>query len=99
MHLSRFFHAKILLWSSTLVVLTLLSAGLQPARRAQEHSGHEMHAGMSMPLDGAAGTPNQAKLLADKRESEFNHHLAGLFVLVAGLIILADGSLHERLRF
>ena len=52
-----------------------------------------------MPMDGAAGIPSQAKLLADKRESEFNHHLAGLFVLLAGLIILADGSLHDRLRF
>ena len=98
MHLSRFFHANILLWSSTLVVLTLLSAGLQPLR-AQEHSGHDMHTGMSMPMDDAAVTPSQAKLLADKRESEFNHHIAGLFVLLAGLIILADGSLHDRLRF
>lgn len=63
-----------------------------PAVSAQDHSPHDMHAGMSMPADDA--TP--AKLLADKRESEFNHHLAGLLVLVAGLFLLADVSVRER---
>ena len=29
----------------------------------------------------------QAKLLADKKESEFNHHLAGFFVVLAGVFI------------
>jgi len=34
-------------------------------------------AGMSMPLELGADPTAEAKLLADKRESEFNHHLAG----------------------
>lgn len=37
-----------------------------------------------------------AKRLADKRESEFNHHLVGLFVLFAGTFILAQERLGKR---
>lgn len=39
---------------------------------------------------------DQAKLLADKQESEFNHHLAGLFIVAAGLLILAQERLARR---
>jgi hypothetical protein len=38
----------------------------------------------------------QAKRLADKQESEFNHHLAGLFIVVSGLLILAQERLARR---
>jgi hypothetical protein len=42
-------------------------------------------------------TPAQkAKHLADKRESEFNHHLAGALVILAALFFLAQGSLTKR---
>jgi putative copper resistance protein D len=64
--------------------------------RAEDHSGHSMHEGMSMPTDSHIDGATQAALLAWKRESEFNHHLAGLLVLLAGLLILADGSLRQR---
>lgn len=37
-----------------------------------------------------------AKHLADKKESEFNHHLAGFFVIVAGIFILSQGYLEKR---
>ena len=38
-------------------------------------------------------TPAQkAKHIADKRESEFNHHLAGVLVIIAALFFLAQGS-------
>ena len=57
---------------------------------------HDMHAGMSMPVDEALDPARQAKLLADKRESEFNHHLAGFFVVLAGLFILAEANLRDR---
>jgi copper resistance protein D len=53
------------------------------------------HAGMVMddrPLDPAAA----AKLQQDKRESEFNHRLAGLFVALAGLLILLEEPLKTR---
>ena len=49
-----------------------------------------------MPMDGPLDPATEAKLAADKRESEFNHHLAGLLVLAAGLFLLADGSIRER---
>ena len=51
-----------------------------------------MHEGMSMPMDSHIDVVSQAELLAYKRESEFNHHLAGLLVLIAGLVMLAEGS-------
>jgi hypothetical protein len=37
-----------------------------------------------------------AKRLADKRESEFNHHLAGFFVVLAGIFIFGEDSLAKR---
>src|SRR5690242_2182971 len=84
---SRSAFAHLLLLAATASLFLTL-----PAVRAQDDSPHDMHAGMSMSPDDA--TP--AKLLADKRESEFNHHLAGVLVLVAGLFLLADISIRER---
>ncbi len=59
------------------------------------HAGHEMSMPMET-LDAAAQAARQAKLLADKRESEFNHHLAGTLLILAGVFILAEGSLRRR---
>jgi hypothetical protein len=74
-----------------------------PLARAlgQDHSMHEGHANhkMSMPaepLDPVAKAVYEAKLLADKRESEFNHHLAGILVILAGVFILGEGTLWHR---
>ena len=55
---------------------------------------HEGHEGMNMgtPED----EPSPEKLAADKRESEFNHHLAGFFVVLAGIFILAQDRLSAR---
>ena len=66
----------------------------QPLSRAQDHSMPAGHEGMVM--DDSAPGPSPAKLLADKRESEFNHHLAGFFVVLAGIFILAEGRLSAR---
>ena len=56
---------------------------------------HGEHEGMSMPMDSSEDeTP--AKILADKRESEFNHHLAGFLVLTAGIFIFAEGNMRGR---
>jgi putative copper resistance protein D len=53
------------------------------------------HADMQMPT--APEDPAVvAKRLADKRESEFNHHLAGVFVVLAGLFILGEDKLAKR---
>jgi putative copper resistance protein D len=66
----------------------------QPSMHAQDHAMPAGHEGMVM--DDSAPGPSPAKLLADKRESEFNHHLAGLFVVLAGIFILAEGRLSAR---
>src|SRR5262245_7350172 len=58
-----------------------------------DHSGHDMST-MNAPTTPA----QQAKLLADKKESEFNHHLAGFFVVLGGAFILFQGPLGKRLK-
>jgi copper resistance protein D len=79
--------------------LFLCFALIPRSARAQEPAMPSHHEGMSMsmpmdehPLDAAA----QAKLLKDKKESEFNHHLAGLFVFLAGIFILFEEPLKNR---
>jgi copper resistance protein D len=65
------------------------------------HHDHGTQEGMSMPMDDSAqmDPAQQSKLLADKKESEFNHHLAGFFVILAGLFILVQGTLAQRWLF
>jgi putative copper resistance protein D len=70
---------------------------------AQDHSTDDSHEGMdmdhhSMDMQMDDGSPDHSpeKLLADKRESEFNHHLAGFFVILAGVLILAEPRLSTR---
>lgn len=73
-----------------LLLASFLAAGT-PAQSGghADHTVHQHHE-MSMPVDTSQDPAVIAKALADKRESEFNHHLAGFFVLVGGLIILAE---------
>lgn len=81
---------------SLLIGLSMRSIAQGPAGH-HEHQGHE---GMSMPVDQqddpAARAKLQAKILADKKESEFNHHLAGFFVAVAGIFMLFQFGLITR---
>ena len=64
----------------------------------QDHGGHE---GMLMAMDDSAqmDASQQRKLLADKKESEFNHHLAGFFVILAGLLIFAKDTVFPGKSF
>jgi putative copper resistance protein D len=80
----------------TFSLLIMFLSGLCSIVRAQDHSTHDMHAGMSMPMEEEMDPAKMAKLLADKKESEFNHHLAGFFVVLAGLFILAEAELRNR---
>jgi hypothetical protein len=60
---------------------------------------HDMNAMPEMNMSAVAATEDPAraaKRLASKRESEFNHHLAGVLVAVAGIFILAEGRLAKR---
>src|SRR4030095_2590319 len=63
---------------------------------AQAPPMHHDHEGMSMPMDQPLDPAARAKILADKKESEFNHHLAGFFVVLAGASILFQTSLLKR---
>jgi putative copper resistance protein D len=78
------------------IVCVFLTLTPRLASCAEDDSMHGIHAGMSMPMDNALDAATQAKLLSDKRESEFNHHLAGLLVLAAGLFLIAEGNIRAR---
>jgi putative copper resistance protein D len=63
---------------------------------SQEHDMGSVP-GMHMNAPTASEDPAQeTKHLADKKESEFNHRLAGLFVIVAGIFILSESYLAKR---
>ena len=96
---------------SGICVLTLILCAWQPLARAQDHSAHDesqraqwprdeqRHAGNGYEFDGTrpyGGMRTPEKLAADKRESEFNHHLAGFFVVLAGIFILAEPRLSAQ---
>ncbi len=81
----------------------LLVAPLACAQH-QDHSvpkTHASHEGVSMPAEprhpGEAAY--QAELLAEKRESELDHHVAGILVILAGVFILAERFLCRRWPF
>jgi putative copper resistance protein D len=86
-----------LLFSLSLLCFALLLAVYPAPVRSQDmpmdHEHMDMsHMDMNQPADPAA----LAKLAADKRESEFNHHLAGFFVVLAGVFILFEPQLKDR---
>jgi copper resistance protein D len=68
-----------------ILVLAVLSLLVPPPAWSQQHP-HDEHAGMSMSADG----PTEGMLLSWKRESEGNHHLIGLFLVLSGLFISAQ---------
>ncbi len=92
--------------SSTVIIRVMLPLFLvllfaATVAHAYQHDMSNMskdHEGMSMsmPMDDPISPAQLAKLHADKLESEFNHHLAGCFVLLAGVFFLAEGDLNQR---
>jgi hypothetical protein len=79
----------------TTTLLICVLAG--PAAAQPPVHQHHGHGGMAMPDDDRSMSPEQrAKLLADKQGSEFNHHLAGLLVALAGAFILFQGRLAKK---
>ena len=80
----------------SIIILSPVEIFALPHPGAPTAEDHSMHERMSMPSDRQIDSVVEAELLANKRESEFNHHLAGLLVLIAGLLILADGSIQQR---
>jgi len=97
-------HAHRALATVVFAVLLVSIAPKASARNLPAHSDPTGHEGMSMSMDepDQMDASKQSKFLADKKESEFNHHLAGLFVILAGVFILVQGTLLQRwsyLRF
>src|SRR5262245_47662178 len=85
------------IYAAALLVFAVVA--VPNATQPSAHQGHGAHAGMSMPMDAEAMTPeSQAKLLADKAGSEFNHHLAGFFVALGAVFILFQELLTKRWR-
>jgi hypothetical protein len=81
---------------SVAILMFVLGAPLK-AQEPHRHEGHGAHHAMSMPQDPEAMTPEaQAKLLADKKESEFNHHLAGFFVALGAVFMLFEARLTKK---
>jgi copper resistance protein D len=65
--------------------------------RAPQNSSHgDHHEHMSMPMVHEMSPAQQTKLLADKKESEFNHHVAGFFVALAGILVMLQPNLAKR---
>ena len=92
--------AQIWLWVLSAVILWLalgllprvwLSPPIPTGVGNHEHH-HQHHQTVNRELDPAT----LAKLAADKKESEFNHHLAGLFVALAGIFMLAQDVVVKR---
>lgn len=82
---------------AVLILLGTPQVSSHTGSRDAVHSGHE-GMDMSMPMQDA--NPNhelqRAILLQDKKESEFNHHLAGFFVVLAGFFLLGEAALRRR---
>src|SRR5262249_49875501 len=78
------------------ILLICVLAG-PAAAQASAHQGHSGHGGTSTAADDPSMLPEVlAKQLADKKGSEFNHHLAGLLVALAGAFILFQSRLAKR---
>lgn len=83
-------------WIAIGLSAMLLLLALGTMAWAQEHDMDKMP-GMHMNAPSLSQDPaREAKRLADKKESEFNHRFAGIFVIVAGIFILSEGYLAKR---
>jgi hypothetical protein len=81
----------------TVTILMFAVAAPQEPQEPSVHVGHGAHQSMSMPMSADAMTPEtRAKLMADKEESEFNHHLAGFLVALGAAFILFEGRLRKK---
>src|SRR5258708_11996047 len=74
-----------------------ISVGQEQQPMHHDHAGNQgIDMSMDEPMDEAAHAKLEAKILADKKESEFNHHLAGFLVALAGVFVLFQPNLAQR---
>ena len=92
-------HSCYFIAAAIFAVLLVSNPQQTPAQEHSMNSAHPGHEMMSMDEQMRMDAAYQSKLLADKKESEFNHHLAGFFVILAGLFILAEDTLSPRRSF
>jgi putative copper resistance protein D len=82
---------------AAVLVLSVSQASAQTPSANAAHAEHDgMDMSMPMPEQTQSDPAQQAIQLKNKRESEFNHHLAGLFLILAGLFLLAENALRLR---
>src|SRR6266404_1678135 len=82
-----------------LAAMLALSAAQASPHAPSPNSAHAGHEGMDMsvPTDSQTQSAMQhAILVQNKKESEFNHHLAGFLVILAGLFLLGEAKLRQR---
>jgi copper resistance protein D len=94
-------HSRLSVAAAVFAVLLVSNAQHASARDHSMHSGHTGHELMPMAMDEQTqmDAEHRSKILADKKESELNHHLAGFFIILAGVFILAEGTLPQRRPF
>ena len=87
-------------WKFIVLIISFATALIGPNVLAKQHTTHEIRQ-MSVAdhFHGAAGAEesplDRAKRLADKQESEFNHHVAGIFLCLAGIFVLMQDRLSK----
>src|SRR5258707_1324712 len=80
-----------------LLALTVPHASSHNDSANSVHGEHEcMDMSESMHDQTQSDLVKQATLARDKKESEFNHHLAGSLVVLAGLFLLGADKLRQR---
>nr|UXE46091.1 hypothetical protein Hi04_10k_c5653_00006 [uncultured bacterium] len=77
------------------VMLMFVVIAAAKAEQPSPHEGHGAHEGMVMATQPLAPDA-QARLLADREESEFNHHLAGFFVALGAVFMLLQDRARTR---
>lgn len=87
---------KLIIRAAVLPIMLLVLLMPQQAS-TQEQTDQLGQEGMPMSMDKPQDSAQLAKLLADKRESEFNHRLAGVLVIVAGVFMLFHENIGKRL--
>jgi hypothetical protein len=95
---------KLAVFSCLFILLRLLlgvgQVSAQQPPPSPEHAGHHhMDMPMEQAADPAVQARLQAKIMADKEESEFNHHLAGVLVAIAGVFMLFQSRVTQRWPF
>ncbi len=82
-----------------LAAMLALGAAQVSPQAPSANSAHAGHEGMDMsaPMDGQTHSAmQQAIFVQNKKESEFNHHLAGFLVILSGLFLLGEDKLRQR---